>query len=58
MRDRESLAHARDVFRMNPLQYQLDRRLNSHVVASNSMCFFGPENLSCRNIPSEAARVA
>src|ERR1051325_9888558 len=54
----EVLLYARSVFRMNPLQYQLDCRLGRHVISGNSICFFGPENLSCRNIPAEAAGVA
>ena len=54
----ESLLHACDVFRMNPLEHQFECWLSRQIISSNSKCFLRPEKFSGGNIPPETASVA
>src|SRR4029077_4586242 len=54
----ERLLYEADVFRMNPLEYKVDRWLNPWVVSRNSIRFLCPDGFSGSRTPAEAAGVA
>src|ERR1700679_2401085 len=52
------LFHKGSVFRMNPLQNKLHAWPRRWVALVNAKSFLGPEHLSARHVPAEAACLA